>query len=457
MQMDRKNLISMALVLLLVVVTGCNDPYNSIDGKEADYVNNDNKNTPTALDNWLYDNFTAPYNIDVKYRWDGSELDPYKNLVPPKVDKIQGVMEVIRHVWIDPYTTLAGADFIKVYCPKQFVLVGSANYNFDGSTVLGTAEGGRKVLLYVINRFDPDDYAAVKNLIHTVEHEFGHILNQNISYPSEFKEITAGSYTGNWATYSDASARAMGFITSYAMASPDEDFVEMIAMMLVEGKAGYERILSCETNAASRALIRKKEQAVVAYFQKSYHMDFYALQTEVQKAIAEVADVPPVEEKPPVFDQWGFGKPYTSVRFDLNFMAFPPGFAARFVSDYNKLAKEGYGLDTYFRLFIPEEGYMTLQLYYHTIGDGDRQYFTANFQLQVYNNDDGSIKLFFFDADANARDLIDKYDAVGLLDYFAGYSYVIDWERSSCPDSNYVGFYPVDLPNAGYAFGVLGN
>lgn len=452
-----KNVISLVTILLFIASSGCNDPYNSIAGKDEDYVNNDNKNKPTELDTWLYDNFTAPYNIEVKYRWDGSELDPYKNLVPPKVDKIQDVMEVIRHVWIDPYTTLAGADFIKVYCPKQFVLVGSANYNFDGSTVLGTAEGGRKVLLYVINRFDQDDYEGVKALVHTVEHEFGHILHQNISYPSEFKEITAGSYTGNWASVTPEEALAQGFITNYAMASPDEDFVEMIAVMLVEGKAGYERMLACQTNANSRVLIRRKEQAVVAYFQKSYHMDFYALQTEVQKSIADIADVPPTEEKPPVFDLWGYDKQYTSVRFDLNFFSFPPGFAARFVDDYNKLATFGYGLDTYFRLFFSEEGYVTLQLYYHTISPGDREFFVANFKMEVIQTEEGGTLFAFSEGDENARKLIDDYNVIGLLDYFAGYGYDIDWERSSCPDSNYVGFYPLATPNAGYAYGVLGN
>lgn len=454
--MHLKNFISLAFAMLFLVA-GCNDPYNSVEGKDEDYVNNDNKNQPTALDNWLFDNFTTPYNIEVKYRWDNSELDPYKNLVPPRADKVQGVMEVIRHVWIDPYTTLAGADFIKIYCPKQFVLVGSASYNFDGSTILGTAEGGRKVLLYVINKFDPDNYEGVKELIHTVEHEFGHILHQTIAYPSEFKEITAGSYTGNWSSVTTGEARARGFITNYAMASPDEDFVEMIAMMLVEGKTGYERILACETNVSSRELIRKKEQAVVSYFQRSFHIDFYALQTEVQKAIAEVATVPTVEEKPPVQDVWGFGKEYTSVRFDLNFISFPPGFAARFVNDYNQLAKHGYGLDTYFRLYYSEANAVTLQLYYHTIGDGTREFYKANYRLEVIDLENGGKSFAFTDADENGRRLIDEFQAYGLLDFFAGYGYEIDWERSSCPDSNYVGFYPLDTPNAGYAYGLLGN
>src|SRR5687768_17411825 len=137
------------LIVLALAQSRCGDPYNDINTPDGDYVNNDPKYPSTELDTWLYNSFTAPYNIEVKYRWDNSEVDPYKNLVPPTVGKVQEVMEVVKRVWIDTYSDIAGADFIKQYCPKQFVLVGSGSYNFDGSTTLGTAEGGRKVLLYV--------------------------------------------------------------------------------------------------------------------------------------------------------------------------------------------------------------------------------------------------------------------------------------------------------------------
>jgi substrate import-associated zinc metallohydrolase lipoprotein len=291
-------------VVLILTNSRCGDPYNDINTHDGEYVNNDPKYPPTELDTWLYNSFTAPYNIEVKYRWDNSEVDPYKNLVPPSVGKVQDVMDVVKRVWIDTYSDIAGADFIKQYCPKQFILVGSGSYNFDGSTTLGTAEGGRKILLYVINHFDADDQEGVKDLIHTVEHEFAHILHQNISYPAEFKQITGGSYTANWSSVPESEARARGFITSYAMASPDEDFVEMISVMLVEGKQGYEKIIACETNSTSRQLLRTKEQTVIEYFRRSYNIDFYELQTKVQEAIQEIAPGEPAPEKPPVFDEF---------------------------------------------------------------------------------------------------------------------------------------------------------
>jgi substrate import-associated zinc metallohydrolase lipoprotein len=97
-------------------------------------------------------------------------------------------MDVVKKVWIETYNQVAEPDFIKKYCPKQFVLVGSANYNYDGSMTIGTAEGGRKVVLFVVNDFDAADNGNIKQLIHTVQHEFGHILHQNIAYQPEFKD-----------------------------------------------------------------------------------------------------------------------------------------------------------------------------------------------------------------------------------------------------------------------------
>src|SRR5258708_13277535 len=91
-------------------------------------------------------------------------------------------------------------------------------------------------------------------MMHTMHHEFGHILHQNVLYPVSFKTISTG-YTGNWYNISDAQARQMGFITSYAQAAPDEDFVEMISSMLTGGPNGpagrYDEYEQYLTHASS--------------------------------------------------------------------------------------------------------------------------------------------------------------------------------------------------------------
>jgi substrate import-associated zinc metallohydrolase lipoprotein len=241
----------------------------------------------TTTDNWLADNFTKPYNIEVKYRWDPFEVPINKTLVPPEVDKVRPTMEAVKAIWIEPYIKEAGLDFIKKFCPKQYILVGSANWNTDGTIILGTAEGGRKVVLYQINDFDKKNIAGVKEMLHTIHHEFAHILHQNVLYPLAFKQITPGTYTSNWYNNTEEQALDLGYITSYAMSSPDEDFVEMLSVMLVSGKDEFDARVNAMTNTVAKEALRKKEQIVVDYLTKTYNINYRSLQTTTQAAIAE--------------------------------------------------------------------------------------------------------------------------------------------------------------------------
>lgn len=239
------------------------------------------------IDEWLAQNFTKPFNIDVKYRWDPFEVPLDKTLVPPLVSKVQPTMEAVKKIWIDPYIKVAGEDFIKRFCPKQYVLVGSANWNTDGTIVLGTAEGGRKVILYQINNFDKKNVPVVKEMLHTIHHEFAHILHQNILYPIAYKQITPGTYTSNWYNISEEEALNFGYVTSYSMLNPDEDFVEMVATLLVDGQAVFNaRLATLKTNPWAKDALIKKQQMVIDYFLKTYNINFKTLQNITQTEIA---------------------------------------------------------------------------------------------------------------------------------------------------------------------------
>ena len=214
-------------------------------------------------------------------------------------------MSAIKKVWMNTYVAEAGTLFFKKYCPKYFILSGSASWNENGTITLGTAEGGRKVVLYLLNDFltkdmpgyKPSDSAIVKQMFHVIEHEFGHILHQTTLYPVEFKRICAGLYTGNWNNISDEDAHRDGFVTPYAMSAFDEDFVEMISTMLVEGRTGFDMIVNSipegisingVSKAVAQARLRKKESIVVSYFQVVWHIDFYSLQSRTRKEIVQL-------------------------------------------------------------------------------------------------------------------------------------------------------------------------
>lgn len=259
----------------------------------------------SSLDQWIYDSLTVPFNIAVKYKWDQYELSLNKTLVPPKEEKIIPVLSAVKQVWIDTYIKETDSLFMKKYVPKFFALAGSASWNTDGTITLGTAEGGRKVVLYVLNDFRtkgmtgyvPSDSFNIKQMFHTIEHEFGHILHQTIMYPTDFKTICVGFYTSNWNNVSDANAHRDGFVTAYAESAPDEDFVEMISMMLTEGKAGFDAIVNSipagtssnnTTQAQAVSRLRQKEAIVVSYFKDTWNIDFYSLQTRVRAQVLKL-------------------------------------------------------------------------------------------------------------------------------------------------------------------------
>ncbi|CAL1520374.1 putative zinc-binding metallopeptidase [Chitinophaga sp. MM2321] len=243
--------------------------------------------TPSAIDNWITANYTKPYNIAVKYRWQPFELATDKTMVPIKEEKVIPVMDIIRLTWIEPYIKEAGLDFFLKYSPKQFVLVGSAKYNSNGTITLGEAESGKTIQLLLLNYFDQKDQAFVKQMLHTIHHEFAHILHQTIFYPREFKQVTPGGYTGNWNNTSEEDALNMGFITPYARASTDEDFVEMASTMLTEGKDGFETILDNIPDANGQSLIREKAEIVKNYYFNTWKINFDSLQLKTYTAIVE--------------------------------------------------------------------------------------------------------------------------------------------------------------------------
>lgn len=233
---------------------------------------------PSEIDQWIRDSLTAKYNIDVKYRWDAFELALDKTLVPPYAEKVVPMMRIVKYGLLESYEKAVSEAFIKTFCPKQYYLVGSAAYNPNGTITLGEAENGRKVTLYRANMLNIKDSVFVKRVLKTVHHEFGHVLQHHYATPKEYGSISAGGYGSDWASITEEQARSVGFVTPYAMSEPDEDFAEMIGVMLSEGKGGFDAIVNSVLLPNSQVILRRKEQMVVDFYRQYYNIDFYRLQ-----------------------------------------------------------------------------------------------------------------------------------------------------------------------------------
>src|SRR3954469_20908488 len=74
------------------------------------------------IDKWILDNYTTPFNIEIKYKWDQFALGQLdKNVVPVKESIVTPLLSAIKRVWLDTYIAEVGLSFIKTNVPKFFV------------------------------------------------------------------------------------------------------------------------------------------------------------------------------------------------------------------------------------------------------------------------------------------------------------------------------------------------
>ena len=236
------------------------------------------------FDRWLKTNYVDEYNIQVKYRFEFNESDKGYNLVPAEYDKAVAIAKLTKYLWLDAYAKVMGNTFIRTYCPKLIHLVGSPQYNTDGSVSIGVAEGGMKISLLNINsldfeNLDPDflNYWY----FHTMHHEFTHILHQTKDYPTVYKEVTPTGYTSqSWVNLSNQQALDRGFITPYASMNTDEDLCEMLSTYLTHTQEYWDNLVG-HASETGQAAINTKLEILRTYMHDTWNMDMDAVRAEV--------------------------------------------------------------------------------------------------------------------------------------------------------------------------------
>ena len=248
-----------------------------------------------AFDKWLLENYTFPYNVEMKYKMEDIESDMKYHLVPADSAKTAKLSIIMKYLWFDAYNEVVGPDFIKENMPRTIHFIGSPAYNSEGTMVLGTAEGGLKITLYMVNSLDDKtlkDYDTMnKYYFHTLHHEFTHILNQKIPYDQSFKLITESGYvSGDWYTISDKTAHQAGFVTPYAMVEPLEDFAEMLSGYVTMSQSEWNAILA-DAGTTGAASISAKLDIVRNYMQESWNVDIDQLRAAVLRRASTLSAV----------------------------------------------------------------------------------------------------------------------------------------------------------------------
>ncbi|KAF2513791.1 zinc-binding metallopeptidase [Flavobacterium foetidum] len=243
----------------------------------------------TELDNWITVNYLNPYNINAQYRWNQNAVDNNRFLFPPMIDKVQPALEVVKQIWLDSYSAVGGADFVKKVAPREIVLVGGVNSNTNGTRTLGIADSGQRITLFEVDYLNKKNRANVTEFVHTIQHEYVHILNQNKPFDEQaWQKISPGDYTGTWHLEVLEDSRNLGFVTNYARNNVTEDFAETASTILTSSKAEYAAILASITDPIGRAKLQMKEAMVVKYYKDAFNIDFYALRDAAEKNTTNV-------------------------------------------------------------------------------------------------------------------------------------------------------------------------
>ena len=284
-----KQLIGIFIALATLSLWSCSeddlDPNSIFGGTETGKV-------PNEFDTWLLDNYTTPYNIEFKYRFEDMESDDEYNLVPADYDRAIALAKFTKYLWLESYEELLGPEFIRTYCPRTMFLVGSPAYNTSGSVVLGTAEGGLKITLYNVNDISLTSI-DVESLNYwyfkTMHHEFAHILHQTKDYSTDFNEITPSNYQGGaWVNLSDEEALDMGFVSAYASSETQEDFVEIISIYVTHTAEYWDNLVG-SASAEGQGYINQKLEIVKDYMTTTWGIDLDELRDIVQRRSQEVA------------------------------------------------------------------------------------------------------------------------------------------------------------------------
>ncbi len=273
-------------------------------------------NEPTEFDNWLEENYRAPYNIRFLYRYEDIESDMDYDVVPAREIYSRIIAKMVRYLWLDPYTELTNIHFMRQYSPRVIQIIGSGEYNADNTVQLGKAEGGLKITLDVgnwletnplddgqpmieidyNNGVDETDGYTVHLLnkddvnfyyLHTFHHEFAHILNQHKAYTTDFNTISKGDYSAQWNSLTDEQAAEKGFISAYASSAPREDFVEVFAYYVTLSDEDWEaRLAPGGKTGADR--INRKLTIVKDYMMKEWGVDVEQLKEVLDRRYSEI-------------------------------------------------------------------------------------------------------------------------------------------------------------------------
>jgi len=310
--MKKNILYLLPVVMMALALVSC-----SKDEIKSESVISVDNYVPNEFDLWLEENYRNPYNIDFKYRYEEIESDLNYYTVPATYEASVKMAHLVKYLCVETYNEVAGIEFTRSQFPKMFFLIGEWEYRNNGSFILGTAEGGRKILLSGLTYLEPilegkteyNDFPfefgsdIAENLNHyyikTIHHEFTHILNQTKDYPTSFRQVTPSSYVSD-SQFSEPYNSAYlkrGFISAYAQTNTAEDFAEMVSEYVTHSPEWWEAQMKAadgkwsddpDQEQTGRVLIEQKLDITRDYMHTIWNIDLDRLRESILRRQVDI-------------------------------------------------------------------------------------------------------------------------------------------------------------------------
>jgi len=240
------------------------------------------------IDLFLNEHFQEKYNCAIRWKWDDKFVSIDYYVSPPIRDVVIKTAEMVENFWVNPFieSSAGGKAFIEKNFPPEIVFIGSEILNANGTETLGFAEAGVRITLTELNQFDLTDEKWLKTQLHTIHHEFTHIVHQTYNLPIGFEKISGSSYTGNsWTTLSiyktgkdgkplrdedgdpifdHTPAIKRGVTTAYGTTNEFEDFAELVSNFIITDKQEFEDLYAPVSDAEIQEEVLKVYNEVMA-------------------------------------------------------------------------------------------------------------------------------------------------------------------------------------------------
>lgn len=247
---NRNIIIGIVSLLALLGLQGCKWYVTDPVAPRLEFV------TPidTALNNYILEKFTEPYNINVVYTRDKYISSVSGSVETPTLQKTNEVLKFVDTVFLNSLREYIPDTVLRQWLPKEIYMYGGRHLNSDGTELPPTSDMTDVLSIYNVNTFSYSDNSSVQRMALEIYTSYGlYILSKAQKNIQEFANYNYSPYN-RWDLSGDESKKTynnkreilleFGYFSDAAQLQPTQDFAETLAALITVNP----RILRTEIN-----------------------------------------------------------------------------------------------------------------------------------------------------------------------------------------------------------------